>query len=289
MKMNTILLPVDFSPEAENALYYAINLARALDTKIILFHCIDLAEVSSTMQQGVYGELLADAKTEAELKLKQWCLKIEHAGGVKYDFVRVLGNTVETIISYIGEEDIDLVIMGTKGENSFSNVLFGSYTAKIMEKANCPVLAIPAPAVYSPLKVITYATNYKESDILKIKELSVIAGVFNAQLNILHISPASEHQMEEKGAMEIFMKAVNSFVSYNNLSFQLLQGEDVVQKLKEYTEQHYTNLLVTSTHNRDMFEKIFGTGITHQLAELSDVPLMAFHYNSHPAPKVFNI
>lgn len=287
MKIKTILIPVDFSPESENALYYAINVARELNAKIILFHCIDLPKISASMQQG-QGELLMDAKMEAERDLKQWCLKIEHARGVQYDFVRVLGNTITQIVDYVSEEKIDMVIMGTKGNNSFSNVLFGSYTSKIMEKADCPVLAVPEGVVFDGLKMITYATDYKESDISKIKELCDLAKVFNAQLNVLHISPENESPVEEKGGMEIFMKAVNETVSYNNLSFQLLRADNALQKLCEYIEDKSTNLLVTSTHNRGFFEKLFGIGITHQLAGLSGVPLMAFHYNSRPAPKIFN-
>ena len=77
--------------------------------------------------------------------------------------------------------------------------------------------------------------------------------------------------------MKAFMEKVNAAVTYNNLSFQIIQGSDKETELLSYLESASTDVIVFSTHKRTFFEKIFGVSLTRQIALNSTVPVMAFH------------
>jgi nucleotide-binding universal stress UspA family protein len=278
--MNTLLVPTDFSENAEKALYYAIELAKGEPAKIILLNAFSINE------EDMAGQVLI-GQQKAEERLKALATKIAHAGGIPYETISREGSPVKVILDVIEKRNISMVIMGTKGESNFAKVFFGSNTAQVIAKARCPVLAIPHETVFAPIKRITYATNYQNSDIPALKRVADLARPYQAQINILHIANEDEVPSEEVRLMDTFRNIVEEKVDYNNISFQMLAGKDVEQELKEYLDANSTDMLVMSTHNREgLWEKLFGSSLTNEMAYKSPVPLMAFHYNKEAAVKL---
>jgi nucleotide-binding universal stress UspA family protein len=149
----------------------------------------------------------------------------------------------------------------------------------VIEKATCPVIAVPEGVLYQKIKKITYATSYFSSDINGIKKVVEIAEPFKAQLNVLHITIDGEGSPgSDKKAMESFKDLVTKNVAYNNISFQIISGQSVENTLEKYVDKESTDMLVMSTHYRDFFDKIFGRSVTKQLAYHIKIPLMTLHH-----------
>ena len=201
---------------------------------------------------------------------------IEHAGKIKYECVSLQDLAVDGILSIAEEKEVDLIIMGTKGAKGLTEIIMGSNTASVIEKAKCPVIAIPKGVRFKQIKKITYASDYHKSDIGALKKLLEIAKPFNAQINILHVS--SIELEKEKDLMKKFMAEVNDKIDYFNLSFQILGGDDVEKELENYLQEDNCDLLVMATHHRDLMDRIFGKSFTKKMAFHTKIPLMAFHY-----------
>jgi nucleotide-binding universal stress UspA family protein len=78
--------------------------------------------------------------------------------------------------------------------------------------------------------------------------------------------------------MHKFMDQVTKQIDYTNLSFQLMEGDDINGKLEEYMKMNYTDLLVMSTHHHKLLDRLFGKNITKKLIHHTIVPLMVIHY-----------
>lgn len=282
--MKTILIPTDFSKNAENALYYAIELAKKQHSKIILLHAYLVSYPVSEVSYHLIAEQKKQALEDSELQLKAESMKIVHAGGITYECVSDENPPVEAVLKLIRDREIDMVIMGTKGQSNLTNVIFGSNAAAIIEKASCPVIAVPEEAKFKDIKKITYATAYSHSDLYPLKTVVEMAKLLNAQVNVLHIieSPKLESRKEEKEKMKAFMSEAGEKIDYNNLSFQLLEGEDVDDALENYLNKDSADLLVLSTHHRGFFKRLFGHSVTKYMAYHSRVPVMAFHMIESP-------
>jgi nucleotide-binding universal stress UspA family protein len=59
------------------------------------------------------------------------------------------GTPHQAILDYIGEHDIDLVVMGTHGRTGLDRYLLGSITEKVVRLSDAPVLTVRMPAEYS--------------------------------------------------------------------------------------------------------------------------------------------
>ncbi|MBK6521429.1 MAG: universal stress protein [Sphingobacteriaceae bacterium] len=286
--MKTILIPTDFSSNANNALNYAIELCKKDPAKLLIVNAYraDLEDHKDSSAELI--EELARVKRSAEEKLTYLCDNTFKNTGIRCEYKSREGNMLDVIVDVIKEEHIDLVIMGTKGAHDFVGAILGSYTAKIISAAVCPVIAIPEGAPFKLIKKITYATAYHHSDIRVLRKIVEIAKLFNAQINVLHVPEKGETAEVSKHEMEAFMNSVIDKIDYTNISFQLYDGDDTESALEEYIESEATDMLVMSTHHRSFFDKLFGTSVTRRLALHNQIPLMAFHYNNKAAVKLFD-
>lgn len=286
--MKTIIIPTDFSDNADNALLFAILLAKKETTKLILHHSFRASVPIAEIPYDVLREEKENLHRDAELKLKAQAIKMDHAGLKNYLFNICEGSAGETIVTAAKEQHADMVIMGTKGADSIADAFFGTTATYVMEHASCPVMAIPGDFHFNrPVKTITYATDYRESDLNDLETLVEMGKLFKAQINVLHIGEGNIKPIEEHELMDDFKNRVNRRITYPNLSFQVMHGLDAGEKLETYIAEDSTDILAMSTHKRSVLEKIFGTSTTSEISLGSKIPIIAFHYNKKVTAKLY--
>jgi nucleotide-binding universal stress UspA family protein len=281
--MKNILVPTDFSPNAENALDYAIAVAGKYHAKIILFHVWQI--IYPTVDIPVPGEVISaqmhDAELNAIAKMKPLCHKAHSAGIVDCDPVNRQGDLVKLIPEMIKEYHIDMVIMGTKGASGFKEILIGSHTAKVIRVAECPVIAIPEKTRFKGISHIIYATDYNSSDFDALKKVVDLAKHFQAKITLLHVSDEHYPLSGAKQIMELFAEKVQARVKYDLMDYKVIRTGNAEEELDEYVMKKHADLFVMSTMHRDIFDRLFGRSMTEKVAYHTRMPLMVFHHKEH--------
>ncbi|WP_317897680.1 universal stress protein [Aurantibacillus circumpalustris] len=288
--MKKILVPTDFSPNAETALYFAMGMAKQHGSMLILLNVIETPSYDDPSE-----EILNEVKIEkfaAGERLKLLSQQIDYAGDIKYEcLVELEENAVKGIANISKKTEADLIVMGTKGEKGAADFVFGTITSGVIEDAQCPVLAVPeGTRLDRPIKKMTYATDFLQSDLGAIKTAVVLATAWNASLNIVHVYEEGVSVVEPEQDVEKlgkFIKLATQKINYERMSFELLTGDDVESRLLEYTNSSKTDILLLSTKHRNYFGRLLNTSLTQNLARLASVPLIAFHHHKEkPAFKV---
>lgn len=276
--MKTILIPTDFSDNALNACRYAIVLAKQIGAKLILHHSFDTPIYAGEVPYDIIVEERVKLKKQTERKLKTQAIEIEHSGIKEYELSICQGTISDTIVEIAKEKKADLIVMGTQGADSVADALFGTHTAHVMERSGCPVMAIPSDWHFDKaIKTITYATDFHKDDLAALKELINLLEPLKAQITLLHFETDTITSAEEKALMNDFRERVIAEVDYFNLAFQMMYGPNVENKLKEYLEEGYADILAMSTHKRHFIERLFVRSLTQEMVLDSHVPLIAFH------------
>lgn len=277
--METILVPTDFSKNAENALNFAILLAQKTKAKITVFNAFQVPISVAEIPYSLLEEMIEGKSNESMLKLREECEKIRNAGGVEYEYFAYEGEPLDTILNYLKNHYFDYIIMGTKGAGKRKTDIFGSTTSRLMAKTDIPVIAIPEKAHFSKgIRKITFATNYTITDVDAIAKLSRLASALNAQINVLHVPENAVKASEQVELMKNFMKKVNAETAYSNLSFQLMPGENPEKRLEEYINDRDADMIVMSTHLRNSLERLFSGSLTKHIALRTKIPLAVFHH-----------
>jgi nucleotide-binding universal stress UspA family protein len=140
-----ILVPVDFSEHAREALLYAVRLAAPLEADVDALH-VDAEADAATEHVVVPGhpdrtiaqELDDRARAELDAFLRSVRahvpLEVRVAARVRR------GDAARIIVEE--SEDYDLVLMGRHGRTALLHLLVGSVTEKVLRHARCPVLTV---------------------------------------------------------------------------------------------------------------------------------------------------
>jgi len=140
ISLKTILVPTDFSPASRAALPFALALARAYGSTLLLTHILPSQPHRHIVTDGVpaYQDR---AWQSAQRALTEFSAD-RRIGDTASKTLLEYGDLAEAIPQIIREQAIDMVVLGTHGRTGVSKMVLGSGAEKIYRSAPCPVLTV---------------------------------------------------------------------------------------------------------------------------------------------------
>jgi nucleotide-binding universal stress UspA family protein len=144
VKVDTILVPTDFSADAEKALSTATDLAKVFGAKLVVLHAyhVDIPMAGPmgqqySLPQGFYDEVRSQATEQVEKLAVQVA-----ASGIEANGVAVFEPASLSIVNHAESIPADLIVMGTRGRTGLKHVVLGSVAERVVRTAPCPVLTV---------------------------------------------------------------------------------------------------------------------------------------------------
>lgn len=134
-----IAVAVDGSDNALRAAKHAIMLAQYLpEAELEIIYVMDYNKVKDEHLVSQSPESLT---LQREQKVRP-ILKLAQSVGVATKITMLRGNPSHEIINYVSEQSIDQLVIGSRGLNTFQEMVLGSVSHKVMKHANCPVTIV---------------------------------------------------------------------------------------------------------------------------------------------------
>lgn len=142
-EVKKILVPVDFSDNAQKIFGAAANVARKFGAELI---CIFVVQSfvdydGFFIEHMPYLQFQEDIQGSAEKKMVQF-MKDNLPKDLAGSSAILVGDVGEEIVALAANDKIDLIVIGTHGYKGLDRVLFGSVAAQVVKTAPCPVLTI---------------------------------------------------------------------------------------------------------------------------------------------------
>ncbi|CAN5398746.1 universal stress protein [soil metagenome] len=275
--MMTILVPTDFSANAENASRFAMEMAKETKSRILLMHTYETPVLYSDIP---LLEMKLDFKTirnSALERLKKFYNKlIEIAPGVKVEMLLCQGLASARIEETALEKKADLIVMGTTGNGAVERVLIGSNTSRVIRNAPCMVLAVPPRAKFNGLKKMVYATNLLTDNLRHTKAILPLAKTFNAEIIFLTVNTSAFVGSEDEDLKKMTGK-IKGEVRYPKISGYVCENANVANGINYFIKKQKADCLVMYTYHRSMLSKIFNSSITKAVAIHTSIPLLVIH------------
>ncbi|WP_377891013.1 universal stress protein [Alkalihalobacillus sp. R86527] len=135
---NKIMLASDGSEDSVTAAEEAIKLAKLTDAQVDVVYVVD----GDTSKHDVLRNWDSlGIKEERKDKLRAVEQKAADAN-LTYQINMLRGDPSVTLVKYAEEHGIDLIVMGTRGLNVLQEMVLGSVSHQVIQKANCPVLVV---------------------------------------------------------------------------------------------------------------------------------------------------
>ncbi|MFK7812977.1 MAG: universal stress protein [Maribacter sp.] len=274
--MRTILIPTDFSENAVHAVRYAIDLFKCERARFYFLHAY---------ADEVYGPFQSNAKIDFEVEkertkketkkklntLIQEITDVPHNPKHIYESVSAFDSLVDAVNDFVNEINIDLVIMGTKGQTNDKKIIFGSHTVQIFKYVKCPVLAVPQDAEFHQPKNILFPTNfmlpYKRREL---KLLNGISGDFKSEIHCLYIS-----DFETLSARQIDNKRFLSESLPNSyLFFEQISVKNKTQAIQEYIALKHIDFLVMVNSRHSFLEDLLYRSTVDEIGLTTKIPFL---------------
>ncbi|MDD7885602.1 universal stress protein [Flavivirga sp. 57AJ16] len=272
--MRKILVPTDFSTQAENALKVAAQLAKKYNCEIYLLHILEipLHEIDpmssySNLPEAIYFMKLA-RKQFQELKTKDYL-----EGLIIHEHVE-FQEIFKGIFHICKKHDIDLVIMGSNGASGLKEMLIGSNTEKVVRTSETPVLVVKNEHKDFKVNDFVFASDFKDESKATYEKAIDFANVLKAKIHLLMVNTPNKFitSAKSENRMQKFVEAFD----FSNYTINVYNDLSIEKGIMNFSQSINADLIGMSTHGRQGISHFFNGSISEDLVNHAKRPVITF-------------
>lgn len=264
--MKNILVPTDFSENADKALDFALAIAHKFNAKLSLVHTYNtsapaghVGSINRVIKEDREKEMTAFLKATKEsisfdLEINGRCRK---------------GYPIDLIENEAEATDADLIIMGTLGASNLGKKVLGSTASKLIKNTKFPVLAIPRNTHYADINNIVVAVDALTMSVLNtLNPMISIAQKSKLNIELVHVSNQQIHTDIDPTIKEYLDGLAIPF------NYTKIQSDQTLESILDFAHEKGNSVLCLVSRQRGWFENLFHTSVSQQVALKSDLPLL---------------
>lgn len=274
--MKSILVPVDFSKQAEYAARLASVIAKQTNAKIFLLHMLELptgiidpASFGNTNNSPTGLLFLKRAHENFEdFKRLPFFKGIEVEDSVQFH------KAFDGIIDESIKQGADLIVMGSKGASGIEEMLVGSNTEKVVRNSDIPVLVVKESIDNFKIENIVFASNFKIESRVAFQKILDFTSIFNARLHLLKINTI--HNFETtKDSSDAIRNFINDF-DLGDFSLNIYNDVSIELGILNFSKVIDADIIILNTHGRRGLAHLFNGSIGEDLTNHAKLPVLTF-------------
>ena len=276
--MKRILVPTDFSKCASSAVDMANSIAKSTGAELHFLHIAAVPVDWYNMTDGEkrYPEVTKEIN-HCQSQLDVMVTETNASGGKAVKFL-VFNQNYRGILEHVKENQIDLVVMGSKGATGLKEMLIGSNTQKIVRLSPVPVLVVKeSPTGVPKIDNLVFVSDFNEVMMDQFKNFVEYARLLKTKLSLLFINTPENftdslttkiqmgnYAMHAPGIIE------NTYV-FNHFDF--LRGLDI------FCKENHIGAIGMITHGGGTGMHLFNASLTEKVVNHTKLPVLTMHYS----------
>ncbi|SDX78940.1 Nucleotide-binding universal stress protein, UspA family [Lutibacter oricola] len=274
--MKRILVPIDFSKQAEYAAKVAADIAKQTNAKLFLLHTLELP--TGIIDPSNFGNANNSPTTllfleRAREKFEEFKEK-DFLKGIEVEDDVLFHKAFEGIIDQSKKHDVNLIVMGSKGTTGLEEMLVGSNTEKVVRNSDIPVIVIKEEILNFKIENLVFASNFKEENKTAFSKILNFTSLFNAKLHLLKINTI--HNFETtKESSEAIKNFINGF-DLGDFTLNIYNDISVEAGVLNFSKVINADAILLNTHGRKGLAHLFSGSIGEDLANHAKLPVITF-------------
>lgn len=266
----TLIVAFDYSKESDSATDFAIQTAKAIGARIVMFHLHNSAMDMINSRVATFS--VADALENFKMQAQSHVLKLQE----KYDYPLELewttGNFHDELKKVIEKYETRAVVMGMP-EKSLEQELLGNTTTSAIHKLRVPVLAVPRSTKYTGVKQILFACDVEkgveEQVLQRVREVAMSYG---AQVTVFYVQKKVK-DLEAASTDSPILKILEDGLEGVSYTYKNVSSNAVIQAIHEEVKNIQADLLIMVPQKQGFWASMVHRSKTRQMASHSEVPL----------------
>jgi len=275
--MRKVLIPTDFSDNAKNAIKYACELFKYEIIEFFIMHAYqNEIYADDSLLNGESMEVLTNTiseKSKTQLEdILNYINNILPNPKHSYNLIssnNILLNEADKIVE---KENIDIIIMGTRGKSNDRKLTFGSHTLQVLKYVECPVLAIPENFKYKQPKHILFPTNFLiPHKRRELKLLCEMSSSYRAKIDMLYVSKSDTLSKKQQENMNFIQDALCE----NKIKFKTANNKNITNAIYIHIKENNIDLLVMVNSRHSFLENILFQSTIDKMSLYLNIPFLA--------------
>lgn len=268
--MKTILSAVDFSTSSDNATVYALNAAKAIGARVILFHLHTLSVHAANARLA--PSAIRDAIDRNRMQLENKAQKLSEYHGVEVIAEWATGDFYTELKRIIEDREVELVVMGM-AKKSVEQDLLGNTTTLAINQLKFPVLAIPDEVEFKGIHKIVFACDIVRGIHAQILErVRKVALSFGAEVEIFHVNSKLKTIEDQVSDLP---PEFGDGLSGINYSYKNVSSNAVLRAIRDEVIESGAELLIMVPYKYGFWGSMVHTSKTRIMASGSSIPLLS--------------
>lgn len=276
--MKKILVPTDFSQNSRHALGVAAFIALKTGAKIDLLHTNTVMAYTPPLPEyAIFDQPnlteYYEKAAEELYGMKREMLENPTFKNLQIETRIEEGFLYATLKRVVAEDNVDLLVMGTKGASGATEFFVGSNTEKVIRTAECPVLAVPEGSGNFDLRNVVLATTLRPDQGQAFEYLAGWQTNFPFEVNVIYLNnPAgfdNNAQIEKSVAdfaAKAWLKNVHTFVSGNTFNEEA--------SILQFAAEQKADIVAMATHQRKGLSHLLFGSLTEDTVNHSTIPVL---------------
>lgn len=274
--MKTILIPTDFSDTAKEAFKYGVRLAQRIKASVKVVHIIQENLVDLNTDDYVLTDTVAVKEALKTFATLSPTSRMGVLPNIETQYYACKGEIGDKIIELSKCATIDVVVMGSTGENQVLDKWFGTVSSYVAQNAFCPVLLVPNDTIYRNPQRLLFAHNLDQPNhTATLERVVFIAKCFEAKVHNLYVNT---HGGQDKEIEQLVNREWGLFES-ERFSFKtvIVKRKSILDSIQSYAIAHRIDMVLIFTHHRPFLQQVFRESLTKQIALAPKVPTLILH------------
>jgi nucleotide-binding universal stress UspA family protein len=278
--MKKILIPIDFSKCSLAAARYAAKIAEKHNSSLYLLHIISnphLYFVTSDVDMSssmIYAErkryidrLESDAKNKLEELRKSYFVR-----NLKVDYAVIVGSSInKDIVDYAKTKKIDLILMGSNGNDNFERIVLGSNSERVFRFTDIPVLIVGQRVKSNDIKKVVFASDFTPEAIQVYPVLSRFIKPYEPDIHLIRINTENSLLPTEE-AIRRMKKMVKRFKG--NFITDVRAAYEVYEGITKYAKEVNADLIAIGALRRKGLSRFFSNRIIEGVIRRTRIPVL---------------
>lgn len=274
-KTKKILVPYDFSKNADYALKHAAFIASKTKGEIYLVYIKKKSELIDlfipTLKLDKKGAFL-DFVIE---KLDEKIANFKKEYGINAKKIVSEGNITNEINAIANDDDMDLIVMGTRGKDSQSDLFFGSNAYRLITKTNKPIMTINQDSKVNGYQNILLPIDLSFHSKQKVNYAIDMAKAFNSNIITLGIYDENEkNNLYKLQIIEEQIKKICEKKGIEHIGF-IEKTKHRISKTLSVAKRNHVDVIITMTDQTIELSKSLLSTYDHELINQSKIPVIS--------------
>jgi nucleotide-binding universal stress UspA family protein len=181
---------------------------------------------------------------------------------------------INKIKQVIKDDQVDLVVMGSKGSSGVDEFLIGSNTEKVVRTATCPVLTVKNRIPDFDIREIVLASDFKREIGKAVEHFKVFQRLFDARIHLVYINTPGAFE----SSSNIQEKLALTARKYGLRNFTINVYNDTVEEdgILHFAEDINADLIMMATHGRTGLSHLLSGSIAEDLVNHTSIPVLTY-------------